>query len=258
MYLGGGSVSGQSPSVVGSKMRGVASDEPGAPELADRDTVTAHPAVAPSPSTRTQVRRAAERAHYGRETIEAIIDAAWHCHIAFVSGASVHCIPTACWREGDHLYVHGSNGSRLLKALAEGTQVSVCVTHLDGLVLARSAFHHSMNYRSVVIYGHFDRVPDDAKGQVSNSFIQRVGIGREYEVRPPHPTELAATTILRISIAEAAAKIRSGDPIDDEADLALPVWAGVLPMQNKKLCPVTAPGCEAQMPSYIRGWSAEV
>ena len=220
-------------------------------------TTTTLAARAAAPSARTQIRRIAERGHYQRETIEAIIDAAWHCHIAFASGESVHCIPTACWREGDHLYVHGSNGSRLLKALAEGAQVSLCITHLDGLVLARSAFHHSMNYRSVVIYGRFERVPEEAKRQALDRFVQRIGMGREQEVRPPHPTELAATTILRISISEAAAKIRTGGPVDDEPDRSLPVWAGVLPMCEQRLPAAQEPDGSIEPPAYVREWSAE-
>ena len=213
-------------------------------------------AAPPWPSARTQIRRIAERGHYERVTVEAIVDAAWHCHIAFAAGESVHCIPTACWREGDHLYVHGSNGSRLLKALADGAQASVCITHLDGLVLARSAFHHSMNYRSVVIYGRFERVAEEFKRQSLDRFVQRIGVGRELEVRPPDPTELAATTILRISLAEAAAKIRTGGPKDDEPDFALPVWAGVLPMREQPLAPQREPDCNIEPPGYVSDWSS--
>lgn len=221
------------------------------------ETAAETSAVAPPwPSARTQIRRIAERGHYDRSTIEAIIDAAWHCHLAFAAAGSVHCIPTACWREGDHLYIHGSNGSRLLKALADGAQASVCITHLDGLVLARSAFHHSMNYRSVVIYGQFERVPEESKRPALDRFVQRIGIGREHEVRAPDPTELAATTILRISLSEAAAKIRSGGPKDDEPDLALPVWAGVLPMREQQLPPAREPDCAVEPPAYVKSWSS--
>ncbi len=140
----------------------------------------------------------------------------------------------------------------------EGAQVSVCITHIDGLVLARSAFHHSMNYRSVVIYGQFDRVPEEAKRRALDRFVQRIGMGREHEIRPPHPTELAATTILRISIAEAAAKIRTGGPVDDESDLSLPVWAGVLPICEQRLPAEKAPQCDVEAPAYVRDWSAEL
>jgi nitroimidazol reductase NimA-like FMN-containing flavoprotein (pyridoxamine 5'-phosphate oxidase superfamily) len=229
-------------------------EAPETPETPDPETPVAPP---PWPSARTQIRRIAERGHYDRSTIEAIIDAAWHCHVGFAAGESVHCIPTACWREGDHLYIHGSNGSRLLKALADGAQASVCITHLDGLVLARSAFHHSMNYRSVVIYGRFERVPEEAKRAALDRFVQRIGVGREHEVRAPDPTELAATTILRISVAEAAAKIRSGGPKDDEPDLGLPVWAGVLPMREQQLPAAREPDCNVAPPGYVKSWSAK-
>jgi nitroimidazol reductase NimA-like FMN-containing flavoprotein (pyridoxamine 5'-phosphate oxidase superfamily) len=207
------------------------------------------------PSPRTQVRRIAERGHYDRDTIGEIIDAAWHCHIAFIAQESTHCIPTACWREGAYLYVHGSNGSRMLKALLDGQQVCVCITHIDGLVLARSAFHHSINYRSVVIYGRFERVDDEHKLAALDRFVQRVGGGREREIRPPDPTELAATTILRISIEEAAAKLRTGGPKDDDADMSLPVWAGVLPMRTQHGSPERDLACAIEPPDYVRGWA---
>jgi uncharacterized protein len=211
-----------------------------------------------APTPRTQVRRIADRGRYDRHVIDGIIDAAWHCHVGFTAAGSVHCIPTACWRETDHLYIHGSNGSRLLKALAEGAQACVCVTHIDGLVLARSAFHHSMNYRSVVIYGLFERVSEDAKPLALQRFMQRVGRGREHEARAPDQNELAATTILRISTAEAAAKIRVGGPLDDEADLALPVWSGVLPLGTQHFDPIRADDCSVEPPDYVGRWAKAV
>ncbi|MGF2531412.1 pyridoxamine 5'-phosphate oxidase family protein, partial [Ralstonia pseudosolanacearum] len=183
----------------------------------------------PPPSARTRVRRVAQRGCYDRATLYAIIDAAYVCHLAFADAQGVHCIPTACWREGDHLYIHGSNGSRMLKLAADGAQVCVTITHLDGLVLARSAFHHSMNYRSAVIYGAFEAVDGAAKAAALDTFVDFIAPGRAREVRPGNAKELAATTVLRIPLDEAAAKIRTGGPKDDEADLGLPVWAGVLP-----------------------------
>jgi len=218
------------------------------------ETPTTPPAPA-APTVRTQVRRIADRGHYDRNTIDGIIDAAWHCHVAFVADGSVHCIPTACWREADHLYIHGSNGSRLLKTLADGAQASVCITHIDGLVLARSAFNHSMNYRSVVIYGRFERVTEDAKPLALQRFMRRIDGDRQHEARPPDKNELAATTILRISTAEAAAKIRAGGPHDDAADLALPVWSGVLPMGIQHLDPIRDEDSAVEPPSYIRRWA---
>jgi uncharacterized protein len=209
-----------------------------------------------APTPRTQVRRVAERGCYDRTVIDGIIDLAWHCHVAFSAADSVHCIPTACWREHNYLYIHGSNGSRLLRALGDGAQACVCITHLDGLVLARSAFHHSMNYRSVVIYGQFQRVAEDAKPSALQQFMRRIDSDREHEARPPDPTELAATTILRISTAEAAAKTRSGPPKDDEDDLALPVWGGVLPMGIQHLDPIGDANCMVEPPSYVRRWAS--
>jgi nitroimidazol reductase NimA-like FMN-containing flavoprotein (pyridoxamine 5'-phosphate oxidase superfamily) len=218
----------------------------------DTSTTLATPAA---PTARTQVRRIAEHGRYDRNTIDGIIDAAWHCHVAFAAAGSVHCIPTACWRERDQLYIHGSNGSRLLKALADGAQACVCITHIDGLVLARSAFHHSVNYRSVVIYGQFERVSEVAKTLALERFMQRIDSSRQNEARPPNQNELAATTILRISTAEAAAKIRVGGPHDDEADLGLPVWSGVLPLRTQHLDPIRDTDCVVEPPSYVRRWT---
>ncbi|MGF6777303.1 pyridoxamine 5'-phosphate oxidase family protein [Paraburkholderia sp. GAS334] len=186
---------------------------------------------ATAPSERTRVRRVAERAGYERETLNAIVDAAHICHVAFTDERGVHCIPTACWREGDHLYIHGSNGSRLIRQAASGAQICVTITHLDGLVLARSAFHHSMNYRSAVIYGVCERVPDEHKPAVLDAFVETIARGRSREARRANSKELAATTVLRIALDEYACKIRTGGPKDDEEDMSLPVWAGVLPLE---------------------------
>jgi nitroimidazol reductase NimA-like FMN-containing flavoprotein (pyridoxamine 5'-phosphate oxidase superfamily) len=195
-----------------------------------------------------------ERGHYDLNTVHQIIDSAWHCHVAFVHADSVHCIPMACWRHDDLLYVHGSNGSRLLKALDGGPQVCVTITHLDGLVLARSAFHHSMNYRSTVIYGRCQRVKDEDKPMVLERFMRHIADGREREARPADRYELAATLILQIPLTEAAAKIRSGGPNDADADMSLPVWAGVLPLREQKLPAEPHPQSKVEMPLYVRSW----
>lgn len=205
------------------------------------------------PTDRTRVRRAAQRAHYDRETLCAILDDAYLCHLAFADEHGVHCIPTACWREGDHLYIHGSNGSRMLKLAATGAQVCVTVTHLDGLVLARSVFHHSMNYRSAVIYGAFEVVPDAHKAAVLDTFVESIVPGRARDARPGNAKELAATTVMRIALDEAAVKIRTGGPKDDAEDLALPVWAGVLPMGVACLAPVVD-AAPAGTPDYVLRW----
>lgn len=206
-----------------------------------------------SPTARTRVRRVAHRGHYDRTTLHAILDEAYVCHIAFADDHGVHCIPTACWREGDHLYIHGSNGSRMLRLAGSGAQVCVTVTHLDGLVLARSAFNHSMNYRSAVIYGAFEIVPDSQKPAVLDTFMEVLAPGRSQQARPGNAKELAATTVLRIPLDEAACKVRTGGPKDDAEDLELPVWAGVLPMGLLPLPPVVE-AAPAGTPDYVREW----
>lgn len=207
------------------------------------------------PTPRTRIRRIAERGHYDVDTVREIIDAAWHCHVAFVDEGGVHCIPMACWRRGDDLYLHGSNGSRMLKALAGGAQACVTITHLDGLVLARSAFHHSMNYRSAVIYGQCTRVSDEDKPAVLEQFLRHIAPGRESQARPPDRNELAATLVLRLPLTEAAAKIREGGPKDDEADMSRDVWAGVLPLHLAHLPAARDPACSIEPPDYVRDWS---
>lgn len=223
--------------------------------MSDTDTV---PANGKAPSPRTRVRRIAERAHYERDTLYAILDAAYVCHVAFADEHGVHCIPTACWREGDHLYIHGSNGSRMLRLAAEGAQVCVTIMHLDGLVLARSAFHHSMNYRSAMIYGAFEVVGAEHKAAALDAFLHHIAQGRAHEVRAGNRNELAATTVLRLPLDEAAAKIRTGGPKDDEEDLDRPVWAGVLPLALTPLAPQPEPGAaapESGVPDYVTAWA---
>lgn len=197
----------------------------------------------PPPSPRTEIRRKSDRANYDRATIEAIVDEALICQIAFNHGGSVHCLPTSCWRAGDHLYIHGANNSRMTQALLAG-ECSVCITHLDGLVLARSAFHHSMNFRSVVIYGRFEEVVDPAhKLAAFNAFVDFVSPGRSTRVRAPSTAEMAGTRLLRIPLAEAAAKIRSGGVIDADEDMAIPVWAGVVPLALRSSQPERDAAC---------------
>lgn len=188
-----------------------------------------NPPAAPSP--RTRVRRLPERAHYDRDTVAAIADAAMICTVAFQIDGAVHAIPTLHWREGDHLYIHGARGSRMLKALVEG-EACVTIALADGLVLARSAMHHSMNYRSVVIYGRFEPVTEAAhKRRSLQAFIDGLYPGRWATLRPITDKELNATTLLRIPLSEAAAKVRNAGAKDDHDDLAWPVWAGVIPLQ---------------------------
>ncbi len=216
--------------------------------------MNAHTTQPTAPSDRTRIRRIAENADYDRSTLHAVLDAAYVCHVAFADNKGTHCIPTACWREGEHLYIHGSNGGRLIKLLAKGTQACVTVTHIDGLVLARSAFNHSMNYRSAVVYGQFEKVED--KAAALDAFMRHLAPGREQQARPGNSKELAATTVMRISLAEAACKVRSGGPQDDAEDMHLPVWTGVLPLLSQCMVPVPDPLCSVPAPDYVRRWGA--
>lgn len=183
-----------------------------------------------APSPRTRIRRKPQRGHYDTATVAAIVDTALICQIAFNQGDSVHCLPTACWRVGNALYIHGANNSRLTRTLLD-SECAVCIAHVDGLVLARSAFHHSMNFRSVVIYGRFVAVdaPEEKKTALA-AFVEHVSPGRSALVRPPNDAELAGTAVLRLRLDEAAAKIRNWGVEDDACDLGIPVWAGVVPL----------------------------
>ena len=190
-------------------------------------------AEAGPPSERTRVRRLPERGAYDRETIDAILDEALICHLAWVQDGEPRVIPTIHARSGDTLYLHGSNASRTLRGTKAGAHVAAEVTLLDGLVLARSAFHHSMNYRSVVVYGHAREVTDpDEKFAAQRALVEHVARGRADDARMPNQRELDQTTILAIPIEEASAKIRTGPPKDDAEDMDLPVWAGVLPIRT--------------------------
>ena len=192
-----------------------------------------------APSPRTRVRRLPERAHYDADSIAAIVDAAMLCTVAFQIDGMVHAIPTIHWREGEHLYIHGAKGSRMLKALTEG-EACVTIALADGLVLARSALHHSMNYRSVVLYGRFEAVTEPAYKLASlRAFIDALYPGRWDTLRPISDKELNATTLLRIALDEASAKVRDWGVKDDEEDLEWPVWAGVIPLRTMAGEPVT-------------------
>lgn len=195
----------------------------------------------PAPSERTRVRRLPERARYDAASVHAIVDAAWIGHVAFTADGSVHNIPTAIWRDGDHLYLHGAKASRMLKALVDG-QACVTVSLVDGLVLARSAFHHSMNFRSVVVYGRFEPVEArQAKLAALEVFMEKLVAGRWAALRPINDKELNATTVLRVPLTEASAKVRTGGPKDDDEDMAWPVWAGVIPLALQAGAPQVDP-----------------
>lgn len=188
--------------------------------------------MATAPSPRTRVRRAPSRAAYERETIDAILDDGLIAHIGFVADDQPYVIPTLHARLGDTVYIHGSTASRLIKNLAAGLPACLTVTLLDGLVLARSAFHHSMNYRSVVVLGQARFVSErDELLTVMEAFTNRLVPGRWDEVRGPNAKELKATRALAMNLDEASAKLRTGPPVDDDEDYALDVWAGVIPLE---------------------------
>jgi uncharacterized protein len=182
---------------------------------------------------RTQVKRLPKRGRYDEETVFAILDEGFVCHVGFSVDGQPYVIPTNYGRSGHTLYLHGSAASRMLKTLSGGVPVCVTVTHVDGLVLARSAFHHSVNYRSVVILGTARLVEDPAeKMEALRVFTEHVMKGRWDDVRQPAEQELKATIVLALPLEEVSAKVRTGGPIDDEPDYALPVWAGVLPLKT--------------------------
>ena len=189
---------------------------------------------------RTRVKRLPDRGRYDRGTIDAILDEALICHVGFAVDGQPYVIPTGFARVDDVLYIHGSAASRMLRELTKGIDVCVTVTLLDGLVLARSAFHHSMNYRSVVLLGKAELVTDEAeKNAALEALTEHFIPGRWNDVRLPTDLELKATSVLKLPIDEASAKIRTGPPKDDEADYELNVWAGVIPLSISAGTPVS-------------------
>jgi uncharacterized protein len=183
------------------------------------------------PTTRTRVRRIPDRGVYERATIDAILDEGLLCHVGFIHDGAPVVIPTLYARVDDIVYVHGSAASRMLRTLSNESDVCLTVTLLDGLVLARSAFHHSANYRSVVVFGRARLVEDAAEKLTAlEAFAEHVAPGRWADVRPPTELELKATKVLALPLIEASAKVRSGPPIDDEEDYARGTWAGVIPL----------------------------
>lgn len=185
-----------------------------------------------NPTKRTKLKRVPKRGSFERETIYRILDEAFICHIGFTVDEQPFVIPTAYARVEDKLLLHGSAASRMMRAMAWEKEVCVTVTLVDGLVLARSAFHHSMNYRSVVIFGKAKVISDETeKLKALRAFSEHLVPHRWSEVRLPTEKELKATTVLALSLEEASAKVRSGDPVDDEEDYELDVWAGVIPLE---------------------------
>ena len=210
-----------------------------------------------APTERTTLKRLPKRGEYDRQRVYAILDEAFICHVGFVADGRPVVIPTGYGRLNDTLYIHGSAASRMLRTLGEGIDVCVTVTLIDGLVLARSAFHHSFNYRSVVVFGKARVVTDEAEKMTAlRAFTEHVIPQRWDDVREPNESELKATTVLALPLVEASAKIRTGPPIDDEEDHALPVWAGVLPLKLATGEPVDdeqlRPGIN--VPRYVRDY----
>lgn len=185
------------------------------------------------PTDRTRVRRHAERGSYEREQIDAILDEGIICHVAVCVDGSPWMIPTAYGRDGDWLYLHGAAGNHLLNEAVAGKDVVVTVTLVDGLVLAKSTFRHSVNYRSVIVFGQAEEITEPAdKAAALEVIVEHLLPGRSGEARPPTPSELRQTRVVRLPITEASAKVRSGPPVDAEDDAGLAVWAGVLPLST--------------------------
>jgi uncharacterized protein len=204
---------------------------------------------------RTRIRRLPERAAYDRATVHAILDEGFLCHVGFVADGQPYVIPTGYARVGETLYLHGSTGSRL--GLRSGMDVCVTVTLLDGLVLARSAFHHSMNYRSVMAIGRTRPITDpEEKDAALAALVDHIVPGRSDAVRGGSRRELAATAVLALPLAEVSAKVRTGPPIDDEPDYDLPVWAGVLPLRQVAGTPVPDGALDPALavPDHVAAW----
>ncbi len=189
---------------------------------------------------RSKLRRNHDRGFFDRDTIDAILAAEPMCSVGYVIDGKPFVTPTLQWREGDHVYWHGSSASRALRKSA-GTEVCLTVTMLDGFVLARSAFHHSVNFRSVMLFGRAELVPDEEKEARLTALIECLYPGGAASLRPNKHQEYKATTILRMPITEGSAKVRTGQPVDDEEDYGLPIWAGVIPIERRKGEPIPDP-----------------
>ncbi len=196
-------------------------------------------APTPAPSARTTVRRKADRARYDRDSVTTILDEGLIAHVGFTAPGGVLVLPMAYGRVDDHLYLHGAVGNAMLKGLATGLDVCVTVTIVDGLVLSRSAFHHSMNYRSVVVVGEAQSVRDEHELDVAlRAIVDHTVPGRSDDCRGPNPSEIRQTRVISVPITEASAKVRTGPPIEDPADLETAYWGGVLPLHTSFGIPI--------------------
>lgn len=203
-------------------------------------------------TTRTTPSRLAKRADYDAETIYTILDDALFCTVSYVQDGQPMAIPTACARKDDTLYIHGSVGSHFIRSIENGVPVCITVMLNDGLVLAKSAFHHSVNYRSVVVFARAEKVTDETEKMDALALItDQLVPGRWADLRPTTDAELRKTTVLAFSLAEASAKTRTGGPNDDPEDIDLPTWTGVLPMATVRLTPVQREGETIPLPDYL-------
>ncbi|HMG34563.1 MAG TPA: pyridoxamine 5'-phosphate oxidase family protein [Blastocatellia bacterium] len=210
-----------------------------------------------APTERTTLKRLPKRGAFDHETVYSILDEAFICHVGFSNDGQPFVIPTSFGRIDDLLYIHGSAASRMLRTLEGEVPVCITVTLIDGLVLARSAFHHSINYRSVVILGSAARVSDEEeKLRALRAISDHIIAGRWDDVRGPNEAELKATLVLRVPLREVSAKIRTGPPVDDDEDMSLQVWAGELPLRIVSGEPVADPQLpsEIEVPSYAAGY----
>ena len=207
----------------------------------------------PANDARIRVRRHPERGSYDRETVEAILNAGFVGHLAFVADDQPYVLPMLYVRQGEEIFLHGAPRSRLMTTIAHGARLCFTVTHLDGLVLARSVFHHSVNYRSVVVLGEGRAVRErQEKLAAMDALVEHIVPGRTAEARGPNETELKATEIVAMRIAEASAKVRAGGPADTGADLELPVWAGQVDLRVVSDGPTPAGDCLLPVPEYVR------
>ena len=212
--------------------------------------------TSPTSTPRTRVIREPQRAVYDRETINQILDEAFLCHVGFTVDAQPFVIPTSYGRVQDMLYIHGSAASRMLRNLDQGVPVCITVTLLDGLVLARSVFNHSMNYRSVVILGTATLVDEPAEKLAAlRALSEHILPQRWDDSRQPDEKELKATSVLRVPITEFSAKVRVGHPVDDEEDYAFPTWAGVIPLEMTVGSAIRDQRCDREFPAYLKDYS---
>ena len=211
-----------------------------------------------NPTPRTRLVREPQRAVYDRDAVNQILDEAFLCHVGFVADGQPYVIPTSYGRDGDVLYIHGSAASRMLRHLDQGVSVCITVTLVDGLVLARSVFNHSMNYRSVVILGRATLVADPAEKLAAlRTLSEHILPHRWDDSRQPNEKELKATSVLRLPINEFSAKVRVGPAVDDEEDYSFPTWAGVIPLEMKSGAPIRDERCERELPAYLKNYSRE-